>query len=118
MKNNIKLWLIGIFTGILNGFFGSGGGSFLVPILKNFEITEQKSAHATSVAVIMMMSVVSAFFYLKGGVLDFNITLWVGIGGALGGIIGAVFLKKLSGNVISKIFGVFLIIASVRFIFK
>lgn len=31
---NLKNTIIGVFTGFINGVFGSGGGTLLVPILK------------------------------------------------------------------------------------
>lgn len=34
MRKNMKMALLGLVTGIANGFFGSGGGIVAVPMLK------------------------------------------------------------------------------------
>ena len=51
MKNKILPCIIGIITGIANGFLGSGGGTVVVPCLEKFMKTEPHKAHATAIAL-------------------------------------------------------------------
>ena len=47
-------WLLaGGLAGLVNGFFGGGGGSVLVPLLTQLCKLDQRRAFATSVAVIL-----------------------------------------------------------------
>ena len=57
MKNpfNIKNSIIGAFTGFVNGLFGSGGGTLLVPILNNILKVEEHKSHATALAIIIFL---------------------------------------------------------------
>ena len=50
MKENWKYGTIGGLAGLANGFFGSGGGLFLVPLLTKWAGLERRRAFATSVA--------------------------------------------------------------------
>lgn len=61
MKNKILPCIIGIITGIANGFLGSGGGTVVVPCLEKFMKTEPHKAHATAIAIILPLTVISAF---------------------------------------------------------
>ena len=61
MKNkrygfNIKNSIIGIFTGFVNGIFGSGGGTLLVPILNNIVKLEEHKSHSTALAIIIFLT--------------------------------------------------------------
>ena len=38
--------IIGLFSGFVNGLFGSGGGILLIPILNNIGKTEEHKSHA------------------------------------------------------------------------
>lgn len=105
--------LIGAAAGLLNGFFGSGGGIAAVPMLKSADI-EPKRAHASSLAVTLPLSAVSALFYLKNNAPDFKGTLPLIIFGLAGALIGALWLKKIPTLWLSRIFGAILIIAGVR----
>ncbi|MEI3140364.1 MAG: TSUP family transporter [Lawsonibacter sp.] len=61
-------WLLaGGLAGLVNGFFGGGGGSVLVPLLTQLCKLDQRRAFATSVAVILPLCVLSAAIYLAGG---------------------------------------------------
>ena len=61
----IKSGAFGGIIGFLNGLLGAGGGMVAVPVLKKEMDTKQ--AHATSIAVIIPMSIFSAASYLLKG---------------------------------------------------
>ena len=114
MKNWAKSGLIGLFSGFLNGLFGSGGGLITVPLLEKLLQAEPKKAHATSVSIILPLSAMSAFLYLKGRHLDFSEAVWFIPFGIPGAVVGAWLLKKVSNRWLKKIFGILLIFAAVR----
>ena len=67
----MKRFFEGSLCGFLNGFFGSGGGVLAVPVLER-EGCSVKEAHATSVALIFVLSLVTAVSYGVTGGLDFG----------------------------------------------
>lgn len=108
-----KKFFEGTLCGFLNGFFGSGGGVVAVPILEK-EDCEPNEAHATSVALIFILSLVTAMFYGFSGNLDFN-AAWKFIPwGVLGAVSGAIFLKKIKAAWLKRLFGGIVTIAAVR----
>ncbi|MCH5206252.1 MAG: sulfite exporter TauE/SafE family protein [Oscillospiraceae bacterium] len=101
--------------GLLNGFFGSGGGVIAVPILE--KDLKPNQAHATSVALIFMLSLVTALFYWFSGDLDFG-GAWSYIPwGIAGAIAGAIFLKKIKAQWLKRLFGGVVTAAAVRMLF-
>ena len=63
--------MTGALAGAANGFFGAGGGLFLVPLFTKWCGMEEKQAFATSVAVIFPLCALSAAVYYVRG------TLWL-----------------------------------------
>lgn len=108
--------LIGLVTGAANGLFGAGGGTILVPSVERFLKIKPHKAHATAIAVILPLSIVSACFYIIKGRLLTNYILWTSLGGILGGFMGAKLLGGISGKWLHRIFGIFMIVAAVRMI--
>ncbi|OGO76876.1 MAG: permease [Clostridiales bacterium GWB2_37_7] len=115
-KCHRKLLLIGLISGLVNGLFGSGGGTILVPCLVFIMDVEDHKAHATAIAIILPLSILSSIIYYRYNVVDFTLTAKVAIGSVLGGIIGSMLLNKLSVNVLRKFFGIVMIIAAVRMV--
>ena len=107
----------GVAAGFLNGLFGSGGGTVIVPFLEKFLKLDPKKSHATAILIISGFTVVSLIFYGLSQSLDYALALKVSIGGVAGGFLGARFLGKLSDSMIHKILGIFMIIAAVRMVF-
>ena len=75
---NFKNCLIGSFTGFINGVFGSGGGTLLVPILNNILKVEEHKSHSTALAIIIFLSTTSSIIYISKGTLDINLTIQAG----------------------------------------
>ncbi|QEK12404.1 sulfite exporter TauE/SafE family protein [Crassaminicella thermophila] len=113
----LKFILLGFIAGLINGLLGSGGGTILVPGMFFLLDIEEHKAHATAISVILPLALVSAFIYIKHGVIVWNITFKIMIGGILGGYIGANLLSKIPGNLLRKIFAIFMIIAAIRMVF-
>jgi uncharacterized protein len=119
MKKSIfttKLLLIGFITGLINGLFGSGGGTVLVPCLVFLMNIEDHKAHATAISIILPLSILSSIIYYQYNVVDIALTANVAIGSVLGGIVGSMLLNKLPVNILRKFFGVIMIIAAVRMV--
>ncbi len=112
-----KLWLFGFLAGILNGVFGSGGGVIVVPMLKKIGV-EIKKSHATSVAIILFMSIVSVIIYaVKGVGVDYSTLVILVIAGIFGALIGVKLFEKINSDVLRRIFGLIIIISAIRRIF-
>lgn len=118
MTQKWKQLLIGMVTGFANGLFGSGGGTIVVPAMERFLKVEEHKAHATAIAVILPLSLLSLAIYLwKTGLGQvWQIALWASAGGFVGGIVGARLLSKVSGLWLHRIFGAFMLAAAVRII--
>lgn len=114
---NIKNSLIGSISGFINGIFGSGGGTLLVPILNNILKVEEHKSHATALSIVVFLTVASSFIYVSKGTYDLNLTFKVAIGSIIGGIIGAKILCKLTGKFLRISFGIIMIIAALRMVF-
>ncbi len=97
-KTSKPLWfaLAGAAAGVVNGFFGGGGGMVLVPLLAGKCGLDQRKAFATSVAVIAPLCALSAGIYWFRGDLELSAALPYLIGGLAGGLIGGKVFRKLS----------------------
>jgi len=117
IRFNVQFILLGFITGLVNGVFGSGGGTILVPgMFFLLGVTEHK-AHATAISVMLPLSLISTIVYLKHGIIVWDVTLKVIIGGVVGGFIGAKLLNKVPEKILRKVFAIFMIIAAIRMVF-
>ena len=106
--------LVGGLAGLVNGLFGGGGGMIVVPMLTYFLKQESKVAHATAILIILPLSIVSGIFYVAFGSLKLNVFIPTGIGVIIGGVLGALLLKKLSSAWVVLIFAVVMAAAGVK----
>lgn len=113
----IKCSIIGILAGILNGLFGSGGGTVVVPALVHYLGIEEHKAHATAISIILPLTIISSIFYINKNFVDWTLVYKTAIGGIIGGFIGAKLLRITPNGVLRKIFGGFMIAASIRMVF-
>ena len=111
-KDKLKKSIAGALAGILAGFFGSGGGIIVVEGLQRSGVDEKKS-HAMSLAVIFPIASVSALLYTGGGYVELTSTLWVCGGAAIGGIIGALFLRNINPKWLNRVFTLLLLASGV-----
>ncbi len=117
VKNKLYLIITGVVTGAANGFFGGGGGMIVVPLLTFLLKMKAKKAHATAIAIILPVSVISAIVYFIHGNFDFANGIPSGAGVVLGGAAGAWLLGKLSAKWITRIFAIVMLAAGVKLLF-
>jgi len=101
-------------SGLLAGFFGGGGGMLLVPLLIRWCKIDERTAFATSVAIIFPLCIVSAAVYWFRGGLDLMAALPYLIGGLLGGFVGGKIYRRMNMTVLRCCFGLLLLYGGIR----
>ena len=91
-------------AGFLNGLLGTGGGTILYFCLNHAYESKTKENLAASTVSVMFFCIVSLFFYNGNALLDFGKVAKICIPAALGGLIGAMLLKRLSVNSVKMLF--------------
>lgn len=109
---NFYAVLGGLAVGFANGFFGAGGGMLAVPVLTFIMGLEEKKAHATALLIILPLSIISSLIYGKSVSIGDNF-LEILLGVLIGGILGALLLKKL--NTASLVVSFYFLMAFVGF---
>ncbi len=116
-KNSFIFFISGMVAGFLNGLLGTGGGIILVTTLQKLKI-ETKQCYATSLSITLILSVISSVFYIKNGFVNISDFIPFLLPSIIGGFIGAVFLKKISSNLLKVLFAVLLIVGGTVSLFK
>lgn len=117
LKKNIQKYLGGIIIGLVNGFFGAGGGIIAVPLLEKSGL-QKKEAHANAVAVILPISILSGVLYIVKDYVNLKSALPYIPTGLIGALLGTVILRKISTDILKKIFGAFMVYAGVRLLLR
>ena len=106
-------WLPAAFAGgaagLVNGFFGGGGGMVLVPLLVSRCGLDRRRAFASSVAIILPLCVLSAVIYYYRGNLDPVQALPYLAGGLAGGVIGGKLFEKVPIAWLKRIFALLIL---------
>ena len=116
LKKKVMLVFLGGLVGFLNGFFGGGGGMICVPTPEKGLGLDNKRAHATAIAVIFPLSLVSCAIYIFKGAIQSLPLLTVGLGVLAGGIAGSFALKFIPSKTLRIIFAVIMLVGGVRLI--
>lgn len=110
----VKYYILGFLAGILNGFFGAGGGLFAVPMLKKAGL-DAKNSHATSIAIIAPLCALSgALTLFSGEYKSLDMLYWLIPTGLVGAFLGAMLLKKINTRILGIIFSLIMISSAVR----
>ena len=114
---NIRLYFYGLIIGLVNALFGAGGGIIAVNLIKNLG-ADQKEASATTLAIMLPLSVVTAIIYLSKGFMTFKDPLPFILPGFIGALIGSMIFKKCNNKFLRKAFALFMLWAGMRFLMK
>jgi uncharacterized membrane protein YfcA len=109
--------LIGLISGIASGFFGIGGGLVMVPAMVYFFQLTQHQAQGTSLAVLTPPLVLfAAIKYYKEGNVNLHMAVFIALGFVGGAYLGATLVHYISDPTLKKLFGVVLLIVSIKMI--
>lgn len=117
--DNAGLLLLGIFSGTISGLLGIGGATIIIPALIYFFKMTQHQAQGTSLAVLLPPIGLLAFLeYYKNGHVDIKVAALIALGFIVGGFLGAYAAQYMSGYMLKRIFGVFLLAIALDMIFR
>jgi uncharacterized protein len=110
--------LLGLVAGTFSGLIGIGGAIIIIPSLVFLFGLSQHTAQGTTLALMVPpIGLLAAWAYYERGFVDLKIAALVCVGFFVGGLIGAKFAAGVPDEILRKIFGVVLLVASLRMIF-
>lgn len=108
--------MAGLLAGVINGLFGAGGGIVLVPLLRRWVGLSDRETLASSVAIILPVSLLSGLVYWNKNGMDM-LSAWPFLaGGLVGGLIGGKVLRRIPVTWLQRAFGLLLLYGGVRYL--
>ena len=104
--------MIGIIGGLIGGM-GMGGGTLLIPLLSIFCGISQHTAQAINLIAFIPMAVVALIIHIKNKYVKFDKVIWIILVGVITCIIGCHVAKVMSGDLLKRCFGGFLVLLSI-----
>ena len=105
---------LGAVGGVLSGLFGIGGGAVLVPLLVLVAHLPQHTAHATSLAAIVLTALSATLAFWSQDAVAFGPGLVVAAGAITGAWLGAGLMHRLSAVNLRRAFAVLLVLTAVQ----
>jgi uncharacterized membrane protein YfcA len=114
----IGILIVGVLAGFMSSLVGIGGGLVIVPALVLVFGLNQKEAQGTSLLMLSLpVAFMGAFNYYKAGYANWKIALMLAATFIIGGYLGSKVALNLEMSVIKKIFAVFMIVISIKYLF-
>ena len=112
--------LVGLVAGLIGALCGVGGGVVIVPALVKGLGFDQKNAVATSMAIIIIIAISATVNNQRaaGSLIDWRIVLVVGAGAALAAWFGSIWMRELSSQTLTRLFGIVLLVIGGRMLWK
>jgi uncharacterized protein len=107
---------VGLFTGVVSGLMGIGGGNVMVPASTILFGLEQHQAQGVSLLVIIPTAVSGAWSHYRRGNVNVRVALLLTPGAVLGGLLGARVAQGIPGDQLRGIFGLLLLYFALRYL--
>lgn len=111
-----KIFTVAFLSGLL-GAMGLGSGTVLIVWLTTFLNYGQLQAQGVNLLFFIPCACLSLFFLSRKGLVNKTHSLPIAVGGAVGIILGQLLLTKIPTVYLSKLFGIFIIILSLKQLF-
>ena len=108
------IWFVfvGVLGGVLGGM-GMGGGTVLIPLLSIFFDVSQHSSQAVNLISFIPMSVVALIIHIKNKLVCFRKILYIILSGCVTCVLGCYIARAMSGDLLKRFFGGFLVVLSI-----
>ena len=104
----------GFGAGFLSGTIGIGGGLLFVPTMTVGLRLSQAVAQGTSLLAIVPTAIVGGVTHLRRGNVLIVPAAWMGGGGVVGAVLGAVVAVEVPGPILARFWGAFLVFSAYR----
>lgn len=104
----------GLLAGFVSGTIGIGGGLLFVPTMTVGFRVSQAVAQGTSLVAIVPTAIVGAITHLREGNVTVRPALWMGGGGVVGAVLGALVAVEVPGPILARVWGAFLVFSAYR----
>ena len=114
-------WFLSSAVGLLSGVMASmglGGGFILLVYLALYTDMEQQAAQGVNLFFFIPIIALSLVFHIKNRLVDLKTALFCGGAGAAVAAAGYAVAEALEGDLLRKIFAVFIIAAGLRDLFS
>ncbi len=113
-----RLILTGGFSGFISGLLGVGGGFIIVPTLHSISDLETKMIVATSLAVIALVSIASAFSYAGSATILWGLAMPFVSATVVGILLGRVLHRKIPSHMSVLLLGALSLVIAVLMLVK
>ena len=118
-ENAPKVLSYGLGTGVFSGFFGIGGGFLIVPGLRLSTDMPMINAVGTSLVAVTAFGLTTAANYAFSGLVDWPLAGIFIVGGIVGGFLGTMLAKRLSGSgALTTVFSVLIFVVAAYMLWK
>ncbi len=106
--------ITGMFTGLVSGTMGLGGGVVMVPVMVILMGIPQHLAQGISLAAIVPTAAAGTVQHVRMGNVDLRRAVLIAASGAAGGVVAAQFAQGLPGEALRVLFAVFALASAQR----
>lgn len=98
---------VGLFSGIVSGLLGVGGGTITIPALVILLGATQHIAQGVSLSAIVPVAFMACYGYIIKKRVNFKVAAMLSLGAILGSLIGASFANVMPSSYLKIVFGIF-----------
>lgn len=109
---------IGVISGVIAALCGVGGGVVMVPAFVFLLKLPQKTAVATSLAIIIPTALMATTQNARNGFVDWKVAFITAVSASLFAYFGASWLKSMSNETLTRIFGTVLVVFGLRMLLQ
>ncbi|TFJ91608.1 sulfite exporter TauE/SafE family protein [Lentibacillus salicampi] len=114
----LSVFIISLIIGAISGLFGTGGGAMIVPAMIFLFGLSVHTAAATSMFVILFISIMSAGTHIALGHIVWEYAGFFVIGAWVGGTLGAKVNQLMKSSLLEWILRLMLVIVGIRLIIE